>query len=77
MENPCENKSYRAKFLLSINFDELEFSSDQNYEFEVPGHFSEDWDYVENESKRQFISNHKDVFLDTDMSIIVMDIKRN
>lgn len=77
MNNPCENKSYRAKFLLSINFDDLEFSSNQNYEFEVPGHFSNSWDEIEEEAKRQFINEHKDVFVDTDMSIIIMNVKKN
>ena len=77
MSNPCENKSYRAKLLLSINFDDLEFSSNQNYEFEVPSHFSNSWDEIEEEGKRQFINEHRDVFVDTDMSIIVMNINKN
>lgn len=77
MSNPCENKSYRAKFLLSINFDDLEFSSNQNYEFEVPGHFEiSEW-ALEDEAKRQFINEHKDVFVDTDMSIFVLSINKN
>ena len=77
MNNPCKNKSYRAKFLLSINFDDLEFSSMQNYEFEVPGHFSSDDHELEEEAKMQFINEHQDVFIDTDMSIIVVSIKKN
>ena len=77
MNNPCENKSYRAKLLLSIEFDGLEFSSNQNYEFEVPAHFSGSWDEIEEEGKRQFINEHKDVFVDTDMSIIVTNIYKN
>lgn len=77
MGNPCENKSYRAKFLLSINFDDLEFSSNQNYEFEVPGHFGVDDHCLEEEAKRQFINEHIDVFVDTDMSVIVLSINKN
>lgn len=76
MGNPCENISYRAKFLLSINFDDLEFSSNQNYEFEVPGHFSVDDHCLEEEAKGQFIDEHRDVFVDTDMSIFVLSINK-
>ena len=76
MNNPCENKSYRAKLLLSINFDDLEFSSNQNYEFEVPSHFSVDDHELEEEAKRQFIDEHRDVFIDTDMSIFVLSINK-
>ena len=76
MNNPCENKSYRAKLLLSISFDDLEFSSNQNYEFEVPSHFSVDDHCLEEEAKRQFIDEHRDVFIDTDMSIVVLSINK-
>lgn len=76
MNNPCENKSYKAKFLLSINFDDLEFSSNQNYEFEVPGHFDMSEQLLEDEAKRQFINEHRDVFVDTDMSIFVLSINK-
>ena len=77
MSNPCENKSYRAKLLLSIEFDDLEFSSNQTYEFEIPAHFSSCWDEIEEECKRQFVSEYKDVFIDTDMSIVVLSINKN
>jgi hypothetical protein len=77
MNNPCKNKSYIAKLLLSIEFDNLEFSSIQNYEFEVPGHFSKDWDELGDEAKRQFVEEHRDMFVDTDMSIVLMTIKKN
>ena len=76
MENPCENRNYRAKLLLSINFDDLEFSSNQNYEFEVPRYFSVDDDVLEDEVKRQFIDEHRDMFVDTDMSIFVLSINK-
>lgn len=75
MNNPCENKSYRAKFLLSINFDGLEFSSKQNYEFEVPGNFYHS-DELEEEAKIQFINQYKDLFADIDISIIVLSINK-
>ena len=77
MSNPCENRNYIAKLLLSIEFDDLEFSSIQNYEFEVPGHFSNEWDELSEEAKRQFVEEHKDVFTDTDMSMVLMSIKKN
>ena len=76
MENPCENRSYRAKLLLSISFDDLEFSSNQNYEFEVPGHYSGDDFEMEEIVKSDFIEKYKDVFLDTDMSIVVLSINK-
>lgn len=76
MNNPCENKSYRAKLLLSISFDDLEFSSNQNYEFEVPGHYSGDYFEMEEIVKSDFIEKYKDIFLDTDMSIVVLSINK-
>lgn len=77
MEDPCKNKSYRAKLLLSIEFNDLEFSSNQNYEFEVSSNFSSDDYELEEEVKRQFINDYRNVFIDTNMSIIIMSIKKN
>ena len=76
MNNPCENKSYRAKLLLSISFDDLEFSSNQNYEFEVPGNYIGDDFEMEEIVKSDFMEKYKDIFLDTDMSIVVLSINK-
>ena len=76
MNNPCENKSYRAKLLLSISFDDLEFSSSQNYEFEVPGNYSGDDFEMGEIIKNDFMKKYKDVFVDTDISIEVLSINK-
>ena len=76
MNNHCENKSYKAKLLLSISFDDLEFSSNQNYEFEVPGNYIGDDFEMEGIVKRDFMEKYKDIFLDTDMSIVVLSINK-
>lgn len=76
MNNPCENKSYRAKLLLSISFDDLEFSSNQIYEFEVPGNYSGDDFEMEEIIKNDFMEKYKDIFIDTDISIEVLSINK-
>ena len=76
MNNPCENKSYRAKIKACLELDGLEFSCYEKFEFEVPGYFNSGIGEIEEEAKRQFISNHKNTFLDLDISIVVIDVNK-
>jgi hypothetical protein len=77
MNDPQENISYRANLLLTINFDDIEFTSNiKNYELEVSG----DYDYSNDELTsmviRNFTEEHEGVFMDTDLEVVVTSIKK-
>ena len=77
MNDPQENISYRANLLLTINFDDIEFTSNvKNYEFEVSGGYKYTENELEDIVKRNFIEEHENVFMDTDLEVVVTSIKK-
>ena len=80
MNNPCENKSYRAKLSLSLEIDGLDFTSMVNYEFESSDNFKnypEYPNYLENKAKVLFINNHRDAVYDFDIKVEVISVNKN
>jgi hypothetical protein len=78
MNNPQENISYRANLLLTISFDDIEFTSNiKNYELEVSGDYNYSQFELEDMVKRNFIEEHEDVFMDTDLAVVVTSIKKS
>ena len=77
MGDPQENVSYRANLLLTVSFDDIEFTSNiKNYEFEVSGDYNYTQDELESIPRRNFIEEHEDVFMDTDLEVVVTSIKK-
>jgi len=77
MNDPQENISYRANLLLAVSFDDIEFTSNiNNYEFKVSGNYEYTQEMLEDIVKRNFIEEHEDVFMDTDLEVVVTSIKK-
>ena len=77
MNDPQKNISYKANLLLTINFDDMEFTSSiNNYKLEVSG----DYDYSQWELEdmviRNFTEEHEDVFMDTDLEVVITSMKK-
>ena len=77
MNNPQENISYRANLLLTISFDDIEFTSNiKNYELEVSGDYNYSHDELTSMVIRNFTEEHEDVFIDTDLEVVVTSVKK-
>lgn len=77
MNDPQKNISYSVNLLLTISFDDIEFTSNiKNYEFEVSGDYNYGEEELNNMAKRYFIEEHEDVFMDTDLEVIVTSVKK-
>ena len=77
MSNPQEEIGYAANLLLTVSFDNIEFTSNiKSYEFNVAGGYKHTQDELEDIVKRCFIEEHEDVFMDTDLEVVVTSIKK-
>lgn len=76
MNNPCENKSYKLKYKILLEIEGFNFSSDNEYEFEIPGNKTLetfDWEEV---FREWFYENNKDLF-DYNPSLEIGNIIKN
>jgi len=77
MNNPQEEIGYAANLLLTVTFDDIFFTSSiKDYEFNVSGLYKYLQSELEDIVKRNFIEEHEEVFMDTDLEVIVTSIKR-
>jgi len=77
MNNPQEEIGYAANLLLTVSFDDMEFTSTtKNYEFSVSGLYKYLQSELEDIVKRNFIEEHEEVFMDTDLEVVVTSIKK-
>ena len=77
MNDPREDKSYRARLLISTKISDIEFESEvKNYSFEVAGGYTYTEDELEDIVKSCFILEHEDIFMDMNSEIEVLSIKK-
>lgn len=76
MDNPCENKSYKLKYKILLEIEGFNFSSDNEYEFEIPGDETLetfDWEDV---FRDYMYKNHIDLF-DYNPSLEIGNVTKN
>lgn len=77
MNNPCENKSYRAILKILLEIEDLQFSTKKEFEFEVPGYKDLDEDELIHECLTQFSEGYVDSFNGIDAVTEVISINKN
>lgn len=76
MNNPCKDLSYRAKLKLSLMIDDILFSSEVFHEFEVGSFPKLNQEELEEAAIESFSLEHNNLFIDTDIEISVLSIKK-
>ena len=77
MDNPCENKSYRAILKILLEIEDLQFSTKKEFEFEVPRYKDLGEDELMHECLTQFSEQYSDSFNGIDSATEIISINKN
>ena len=76
MNNPCENKGYRAILKILLEIEDLQFSTKKEFEFEVLGYKDLDEDELMHECLTQFSEQYGDSFNGIDTTTEIISINK-
>ena len=77
MSDPREDVTYSANLILTIMFDDIEFTSNvKNYEFEAYGDYKYEEDEIHGIARCCYAEEYYDVFEDVDLEITVTSVKK-
>ena len=76
MNNPCENKSYRAILKILLEIEDLQFSSKYELEFEYEGWKNPTEEELESRAIGLFQDKYSEYF-DMETSVEVISINKN
>ena len=77
MSDPRNDVIYSVNLILTIMFDDIEFTSNvKNYEFEISSDYKFEEGEIYDVAKFCYIEDHSSVFEDVDLEVTVTSVKR-